>query len=435
MSKILVLATSRKSHGGISSVVMAHERGAQWKDMDCHWVVTHKSGSAVVKMWYLMRGMVSFLVRVPFCKLVHIHTSEPPSAKRKRMFMRIAKALGKKVIVHFHAFDTASTIKSSSQEVYRYLFSNADVVLALSPTWKRAINEVFDLGEKVQVLYNPCPTIAPWALDKKAFGEKAVLTKTEKTAEGLESACAPENSSDGSLRLCSGQAVSSPQRLGSSVTQSSSESLSALSDNPSAKNKKNNSVVGKKKQILSAGVVNARKGYKDLIKGFKIALERLNSLNCSSGSIGTEWKLVFAGSGEIEEGKALAKELGIESQVEFLGWVAGEAKDRVFRETSIFCLPSYAEGFPMAVLDAWAYGLPVVATPVGGLPDIVKDGEDCLLFNPGDCDQLAVQLERMITDEELREKIEAASRNFAEKVFNEDVINGQLAEIYKGLMG
>lgn len=416
MSKILVLATSRKSHGGISSVVMAHERGAQWKDMDCHWVVTHRSGSAVVKMWYLMRGMASFLVRVPFCKLVHIHTSEPPSAKRKRMFMRIAKALGKKVIVHFHAFDTASTIKSSSQEVYRYLFSNADVVIALSPTWKRAINEVFDLGEKVQVLYNPCPTIAPWALDKKAFGEKAVLTKTEKTAEGLESACAPENSS----------------KLGSSVTQSSSESLSALSDNPSAKNKKNNSVVGKKKQILSAGVVNARKGYKDLIKGFKIALD---SLNGSNGSIGTEWKLVFAGSGELEEGKALAKELGIESQVEFLGWVAGEAKDRVFRETSIFCLPSYAEGFPMAVLDAWAYGLPVVATPVGGLPDIVKDGEDCLLFNPGDCEQLAVQLERLITDEELREKIEAASRNFAEKVFNETVINGQLAEIYKGLMG
>lgn len=408
MSKILVLATSRKSHGGISSVVMAHERGAQWKNMDCHWVVTHRSGSAWVKLWYLMRGMVSFLVRVPFCRIVHIHTSEPPSAKRKRMFMRIAKALGKKTIVHFHAFDTASTIKSSSQEVYRYLFSNADMVIALSPTWKRAINEVFDLGEKVQVLYNPCPTIAPWALDKKAFGEKAVLTKTEKTAEGLESACAPENSS----------------KLGSSVTQSSSESLSALSDNPSAKNKKNNSVVGKKKQILSAGVVNARKGYKDLIKGFAaIAVNH------------KDWKVVFAGSGEIEEGKALAKELGIESQVEFLGWVAGEAKDRVFRETSIFCLPSYAEGFPMAVLDAWAYGLPVVATPVGGLPDIVKDGEDCLLFNPGDCEQLAVQLERMITDEELREKIEGASRNFAEKVFNETVINGQLALIYKGLMG
>lgn len=345
MNNILVLATSRKSHGGISSVVMAHERGEQWKDMGCHWVVTHRSGSKVLKMWYFVTGMISFLVRVPFCKLVHIHTSEPPSAKRKRIFMHIAKVMGKKVIVHFHAFDTASTICSSSQSVYRYLFSNADVVIALSPTWKRAINEVFALGDKVQVLYNPCPIIPISKLD-----------------------------------------------------------------------------VVKKKQILSAGVINARKGYKDLIMGFsKIA------------NYHHDWQLVFAGSGEIEEGKILAKELGIEKQVEFLGWVAGTDKDRVFRETSVFCLPSYAEGFPMAVLDAWAYNLPVVATPVGGLPDIVKDGEDCLLFTPGDSDQLAEQLERMITDSELREKIIRASRKMAEKVFNENVINRQLAEIYASL--
>lgn len=345
MNNILVLATSRKSHGGISSVVMAHERGEQWKDMGCHWVVTHRSGSKVLKMWYFVTGMISFLVRVPFCKLVHIHTSEPPSAKRKRIFMHIAKIMGKKVIVHFHAFDTASTICSSSQSVYRYLFSNADVVIALSPTWKRAINEVFALGDKVQVLYNPCPIIPISKLD-----------------------------------------------------------------------------VVKKKQILSAGVINARKGYKDLIMGFsKIA------------NYHHDWQLVFAGSGEIEEGKILAKELGIEKQVEFLGWVAGTDKDRVFRETSVFCLPSYAEGFPMAVLDAWAYNLPVVATPVGGLPDIVKDGEDCLLFTPGDSDQLAEQLERMITDSELREKIIRASRKMAEKVFNENVINRQLAEIYASL--
>jgi len=267
------------------------------------------------------------------------------------MFMRIAKALGKKVIVHFHAFDTESTIKSGAQDVYRYLFESADVVIALSPTWKRAINEVFDLGEKVQVLYNPC----------------------------------------------SSKSLSVEEFKGLSVT--------------------------KKKQILSAGVVNARKGYKDLIRGFAEIADRHK-----------DWKVVFAGSGEIEEGKALAKELGIEQQVGFLGWVAGEEKDKVFRETSIFCLPSYAEGFPMAVLDAWAYGLPVVATPVGGLPDIVKDGEDCLLFEPGDCKRLGEQLERMITDEELRERIEGASRNFAEKVFNEDVIDRQLGEMYSELL-
>ena len=80
----------------------------------------------------------------------------------------------------------------------------------------------------------------------------------------------------------------------------------------------------------------------------------------------------------------LAESLGVADRVDFLGWVAGANKDRAFRQVSIFCLPSYAEGFPMAVLDAWAYALPVAATPVGGLPDIVSDGEDLMLFN-GSC--------------------------------------------------
>lgn len=76
----------------------------------------------------------------------------------------------------------------------------------------------------------------------------------------------------------------------------------------------------------------------------------------------------------------------------FLGWVSGEAKDNAFKEAMIFCLPSYAEGFPMSVLDAWSYGLPVITTPVGGIPDVAQDGVNMLLFNPGDIDMLAKQM-------------------------------------------
>lgn len=175
----------------------------------------------------------------------------------------------------------------------------------------------------------------------------------------------------------------------------------------------------KKKQILYAGTLNGRKGYNDLIKAFALI---------SNDFI--DWKILFAGNGEIEQGKDMSKRLGIEKQIVFLGWVNGEVKDKFFKEATIFCLPSYAEGFPMSVLDAWAYGLPVITTPVGGLPDIAKEGENLLLFNPGDIEMLAKQLKKMIEDEALRSHIAQESLKLAQTTFNIDIINKKLGEIY-----
>ena len=139
---------------------------------------------------------------------------------------------------------------------------------------------------------------------------------------------------------------------------------------------------------------------------------------------------MIAGNGEIDKAKAVAKECGIEDQVVFLGWVNGQAKDLAFQRASIYCLASDGEGFPMGVLDAWAYGIPCVVTPVGGLPDIVVDGENALVFPVGDVDVLARQLERMISDDELREKIADASLALAHTTFNIECINKKMEKIY-----
>lgn len=172
--------------------------------------------------------------------------------------------------------------------------------------------------------------------------------------------------------------------------------------------------------ILFAGTLNRRKGYYDLIKAFSlIALKH------------PEWSLILAGNGEIEEGKSLARELGVDNRVEFIGWVNGKEKDNVFRHASIYCLPSYSEGFPMEVLDAWAYHLPVVTTPVGGLPDVVVDGENCLLFTPGDTYALANQLDRLMSDSALYQKLTSASAHFANDRFNINELSKQLEEIYQ----
>ena len=176
----------------------------------------------------------------------------------------------------------------------------------------------------------------------------------------------------------------------------------------------------REKEILFAGTLNKNKGYADLITGFSKIAKRH-----------PDWKVVFAGNGEVEQAKELADKLGIANQCNFLGWVNGEQKDSAFRRASVLCLASYQEGFPMAVLDAWAYGVPIVSTPAGGLIDIVEEGENGLLFEAGNTDQLSEKLEQIISDAALREHIALESRHMADTTFNMDNLNLKLGEIYK----
>ena len=179
----------------------------------------------------------------------------------------------------------------------------------------------------------------------------------------------------------------------------------------------------KKDYFLFSGTLYEGKGYKDLIRAFALIATKY-----------PYWKIVLAGNGEMEQAKALAVELGIEKRIELLGWVSGEQKNKAFCEAKVLCLPSYAEGFPMAVLDAWAYGLPVITTPVGGIPDVAKDGENMLLFNPGDINMLSECLERMITDDALRDRISEESLKLASTTFNVNTICKQVGDLYDNLL-
>lgn len=178
----------------------------------------------------------------------------------------------------------------------------------------------------------------------------------------------------------------------------------------------------KQNYILYSGTLYEGKGYKDLINAFQMI-----------ASVHKDWKLVMAGNGEVENAKELARELKIDTQVILLGWVAGEAKHKIFKEAKILCLPSYAEGFPMAVLDAWAYGLPVITTPVGGVSDIAVDGENMLLFEPGNIKVLSEKIDTLIRNEQLRKKMMKESKKLADSLFCLDVVTQKIAEIYDHL--
>ncbi|MCM1070061.1 MAG: hypothetical protein NC391_00275 [Alistipes timonensis] len=131
MTRVLVVATSRKTRGGITSVIKAHETGEQWKRFHCHWVQTHRDGPAWRKILYFLAGFLDYLAHIPFYDIVHFHVSQPITIKRKGLFLQLAKILHKKVIVHFHAFNIKDTFEGKDARLYINFFNKADKVIVL----------------------------------------------------------------------------------------------------------------------------------------------------------------------------------------------------------------------------------------------------------------------------------------------------------------
>lgn len=82
--------------------------------------------------------------------------------------------------------------------------------------------------------------------------------------------------------------------------------------------------------------------------------------------------------------------------VKFVGWVSGDDKATILSKTDILILPSYYEGLPISILEAMSYAMPVITTPVGGIPEVVTDGVEGTLFTPGDKAAMTRAIDRYI---------------------------------------
>ena len=136
MQRVLVIATSRKTRGGITAVIKAYETGEQWKKYHCHWIQTHRDGMAWRKLIYFISAWLDFIVRIPFYDIIHIHFSLQRSAKRKLPFVKLAYILHKKIIIHLHC---GTQLENIWNHDYEYLFNHADVGLLLSNSLKDII--------------------------------------------------------------------------------------------------------------------------------------------------------------------------------------------------------------------------------------------------------------------------------------------------------
>ncbi len=111
------------------------------------------------------------------------------------------------------------------------------------------------------------------------------------------------------------------------------------------------------------------------------------------------FELNIVGKGELEADlKAASIKLGLSDKVKFLGMRTQEETIEIMRSADVFILSSFAEGRPNVVLEAMAIGLPIIASDIEGVTELIKNGSTGLLFSPYDCDQLVTALEKLFTD-------------------------------------
>jgi glycosyltransferase involved in cell wall biosynthesis len=177
-------------------------------------------------------------------------------------------------------------------------------------------------------------------------------------------------------------------------------------------------------RFVYLGMIDRRKGAFDLLE----ALARL------SPAVAERVRVVIAGNGAVDELRAFAVRLGIAERVEILEWVRAQERDRLLEISDAFVLPSYAEGLPMSLLEAMAWGLAPICTPVGSVPEYIKDGVNGLVVEPGNIDDLAAAIEKVVSDPALRVRLGQVARSTVEPL-DAKLYTKRICALYRAIGG
>lgn len=179
-----------------------------------------------------------------------------------------------------------------------------------------------------------------------------------------------------------------------------------------------------RQDVLFLGRLGAGKSPDVLLRAAKTVLNRH-----------PQTRFRFGGDGDVTKYEALAHELGVADSCDFLGWTTGTQKEEAIRASRVFCLPSRNEGMPMSVLEAMSYGLATIATPVGGVPQVIQDGANGYLMPIGDSEFLARRINDLLDNSDLSVQIGRAGRKTIEESFGMDSYAQKLTIIYEGIAG
>lgn len=175
--------------------------------------------------------------------------------------------------------------------------------------------------------------------------------------------------------------------------------------------------------FLFMGAVGNRKGIFDLLEMILLYKQELSG----------KMKLIIGGNGEIKRLKEFIAVNELSEIVTYEGWVSGVLKNKLFNETDVYILPSYNEGLPISILEAMTYGLPVISTNVGGIPEIITNGINGCVINPGDNEGIYSSLKLFIDTPALCKEYGSNSMEIVQPYYAKNVIP-KLESIYKELL-
>lgn len=167
--------------------------------------------------------------------------------------------------------------------------------------------------------------------------------------------------------------------------------------------------------LFLGGFANPAKGGSVVLAALPAALERCPEL-----------RVVLAGPGP-------EPQISLDRRVDWRGWLETPARDEAFWEADIFMIPSLSEGMPIALLEAMAQRLPVVASAVGGMAEILADGCDAVLVTPGDPAELAQALAGLAADADRRRALAEGAVERIRRLAATDVY-GTLDRLYEDLL-
>jgi len=346
---VLMVGTDLDGMGGVRAVVRGYVDGGLFERYDCVYVVSHRAGSAWVKILTAARAWirVASLLRKLDAPLVHVQTASRGSFWRKSVVCFMARAAGRPYIVHLHGGGFTRFYEKESgplaRRFIRSTLAHASLVIALSEEWRQRLLQICPTAN-VEILHN---------------------------------------------------AVAIPDTTGLQRPHTEEQTL------------------------LFLGHLLRDKGVFDLVRAFTLLAGRFPRL-----------RLVLGGVGDIESIQRIAAQSGLQERVLCPGWLDPQHKSAAFAAATLFILPSYAEGMPMALLEAMSWGLPVVVTPVGGIPQLVTHEVNGLVVAPGDIEGLSAASARLLENRSLRERLGAAARTTVETGFSLDEALARLSGIY-----